>query len=225
MRILPRPPKAVVFDMDGLILDTEILYRQSVISAATQSGLPIGPSIYEGMLGQPWINIALLLKEHYGEDFDADAFRVVWLEHFDKLLEHQLDLKTGVIELLDKLDALGLPRAVCTSSGHHQVRHHLGQLGILDRFHHVIAQGDYPHGKPAPDPYLKAAERLGLEPADCMALEDSYNGIRSASGAGMMAVMVPDLLPATDEMRALAVHVAEDLHEVCLLVEQSRLTA
>jgi HAD superfamily hydrolase (TIGR01509 family) len=211
--------------MDGLILDTEILYRQSVISAATQSGLAIGPSIYEGMLGQPWINIARLLRDHYGEDFDADAFRVVWLEHFDLLIEHQLKLKAGVIELLDLLDGLNMPRAVCTSSGHHQVRHHLGTLGILDRFHHIIAHGDYPHGKPAPDPYLKAAERLGLEPQDCMALEDSYNGIRSAAGAGMMAVMVPDMLPATDEMRALAVHVAEDLHEVCLLVEQRASTA
>lgn len=212
---LPRAPKAVIFDMDGLLLDTEVLYRQSVISAAVHHDLPIGPSIYEGMLGRPWHSIAELLREHYGADFDADGFRQVWLAHFDLLTETELRLKAGVSELLDVLDELGLPRAVCTSSEHFQVKHHLGTLGVLDRFHHVIAQGDYPRGKPHPEPYLAAAERIGVDPADCLALEDSFNGIRSAASAGMMAVMVPDLLQPTQEIRALCAQVAESLIHCC----------
>lgn len=215
MSMLPRPPKAVIFDMDGLLLDTEILYRQSIIAAAQDAGLPIGPSIYEGMLGRPWVSIAELLRDHYGQDFQADLFRAAWLAHFDRLTETELRLKPGVVALLDLLDEHGLPRAVCTSSAHFQVEHHLGALGILDRFHHIVAHGDYPRGKPAPDPYLAAAERLGIAPSDCLALEDSYNGIRSAASAGMMAVMVPDMLSPTDEIRALCAVVAESLDHCC----------
>lgn len=217
---LPRPPKAVIFDMDGLLLDTEVLYRQSIISAAAHHDLPIGPSIYEGMLGRPWNSIADLLREHYGTDFNVDGFRQVWLDHFDLLTETNLRLKAGVTELLDVLDELELPRAVCTSSAHFQVKHHLGTLGVLERFHHVVAQGDYPRGKPHPEPYLAAAARIGVEPADCLALEDSFNGIRSAASAGMMAVMVPDLLEPTTEIRALCTEIADSLLHCCAFFEQ-----
>lgn len=213
--MLPRPPKAVIFDMDGLILDSEILYRKSVISAGEHNGLLVGASVYEGMLGQPWPNIARLLRDHYGDDFDADAFRVTWLEHFDQLMALELNLKAGVLALLDVLDQYNIPRAICTSSNHSQVQHHLADFGILPRFHHIIAQGDYAHGKPAPDPYLTAAAKLGVHPKDCLALEDSHNGIRSAASAGMMAVMVPDLLPPSVEIRAMATLVIDDLHQCC----------
>jgi HAD superfamily hydrolase (TIGR01509 family) len=213
--MLPRTPKAVIFDMDGLILDSEILYRKSVISAGEHNGLLVGASVYEGMLGQPWPNIARLLKDHYGDDFDADAFRVTWLEHFDQLMALELNLKAGVLALLDVLDHHGIPRAICTSSNHSQVQHHLADFGILPRFHHIIAQGDYANGKPAPDPYLTAAAKLGVAPQDCLALEDSHNGIRSAATAGMMVVMVPDLLPPSDEIRAMATLIIDDLHQCC----------
>ncbi|MCY1664414.1 HAD family hydrolase [Rhizobium sp. SL86] len=213
--MLPRPPKAVIFDMDGLLLDTEILHRQSIISAAGSLNLPIGPSIYEGMLGRPWVSIAELLREHYGQDFDADGFRQIWLDHFHELAETRLEMKSGAAALLDILDALELPRALCTSSAHFQVEHHLGKLDLKQRFTHIVAHGDYPRGKPHPDPYLEAARRLGIAPADCLALEDSFNGIRSAASAGMMAVMVPDMLAPTDEIRALCATVAESLHDCC----------
>jgi HAD superfamily hydrolase (TIGR01509 family) len=213
--MLPRPPKAVIFDMDGLILDSEILYRKSVISAGEHAGLLVEASVYEGMLGQPWPNIALLLKQHYGDDFDAEAFRVIWSEHFDQLMAVELNLKAGVLALLDTLDLHDVPRAICTSSNHHQVQHHLADFGILPRFHHIVAQGDYANGKPAPDPYLVAAARLGVAPQDCLALEDSHNGMRSAASAGTMAVMVPDLLAPSDEIRALATLIIDDLHACC----------
>lgn len=210
---LPRPPRAVIFDMDGLLLDTEIHYRASVISAARERSLPIDERVYEGMMGQPWAGISALFKRSWGDDFDADGFRVLWLEHFHALLEKDLRLKAGVVELLDLLDALDLPRAIATSSAHHQVEHHLAGFDLHRRFDAVVAQGDYRRGKPAPDPYLVAAERLGVAPEDCLALEDSHNGIRSAHAAGMMAVMVPDLLAPTEEIEALCAHVAQDLTE------------
>ena len=215
---LPRTPKAVIFDMDGLILDTEVHYRASIISAADERGLPIDARVYEGMLGQPWAGISQLFKQTWGDQFDSDGFRLLWLEHFHARLQTELKLKTGVVELLDLLDTLGLPRAITTSSAHYQVEHHLAGFDLLRRFDTVIAQGDYVRGKPAPDPYLLAAERLGVMPADCLALEDSHNGIRSAHAAGMMAVMVPDLLGPTEEIMTLCAHVARDLIECMRLL-------
>jgi beta-phosphoglucomutase-like phosphatase (HAD superfamily) len=102
------------------------------------------------------------------------------------------------------------------------VQSHLSAHDLVQRFHAVIALGDYADSKPAPDPFLKAAERLGVDARDCLALEDSYNGIRSASAAGMMAVMVPDMLQPTDEVRSLCARVVDSLHDVRNLILSSR---
>jgi HAD superfamily hydrolase (TIGR01509 family) len=137
-----------------------------------------------------------------------------WTEHFWVLAETRLGLKPGAVELLDTLDELGLPRAIATSSMHRTVQHHLTAHGLAERFHAIVGHGDYAEGKPAPDPFLKAADRLGVDPRLCLALEDSHNGVRSACAAGMMTVMVPDLLPATEDIRGLCVAVVTDLHGV-----------
>jgi HAD superfamily hydrolase (TIGR01509 family) len=123
-----------------------------------------------------------------------------------------------VLELLDTLDQLRLPRAVATSSSRQTAERHLIASNLSNRFDAIVGRGDYTAGKPAPDPFLKAAELLGVEPRQCLALEDSYNGIRSASSAGMMTVMVPDLLEPTDDIRVLCTLVAADLHEVSRLL-------
>lgn len=128
-------------------------------------------------------------------------------------------LKPGVVELLDRLDRLGLPRAIATSSARPNVARNLDRFGLAHRFDAILAAGDYAHGKPHPAPYLAAALALRVAPSDCLALEDSHNGVRSAAAAGMMTIMVPDLLEATDEIAALAIHVAQDLHEVERLLD------
>ncbi|MGH6909946.1 MAG: HAD family hydrolase, partial [Phenylobacterium sp.] len=152
--------------------------------------------------------------EHYGSGFDPESFRIEATRRFHVIADAEICLKAGVVEILDELDVLGLPRAVATSSMHPTVQHHLGQHDLLGRFHALVAQGDYARGKPAPDPFLTAAERLGVDPADCLALEDSHNGVRAAYAAGMMTIMVPDLLDPTEEMHGLCVRIARDLHEV-----------
>jgi HAD superfamily hydrolase (TIGR01509 family) len=214
---LPRPPAAVVFDMDGLIFDTETLYREAIFAAAAEGGHGMTPDLFRAMLGNPWPRNRALLLEAFGAGFAVEAFRDEWVRHFAALTHDRQFLKPGVLTLLGRLDALGLPRAIATSSSHDTARHHLAAHGLQGRFDHVVAQGDYPRGKPDPDPYLLAAERLGVVPARCLALEDSHNGIRSAAAAGMMVVMVPDLLEATAEIAALCVGVAPDLHAVARL--------
>jgi len=211
---LPRTVKAVVFDMDGLLVDTERLYTDSLVAVALRDRLHLPQPVILRMIGHTWAGSSEVLRAHFGAAFDTEAFRVSVVEHFYETAQAGIDLKAGVLELLDHLDAVGLPRAIATSSRQADVAHHMGAHGLLERFHTVVAQGDYVRGKPYPDPYLKAAERLGVAPGDCLALEDSHNGVRAAHAAGMMTIMVPDMLDPTEEMHDLWVRIAADLHEV-----------
>ena len=208
---LPRKPAAVVFDMDGLIFDTEALYQEAMLAVAGPAGVIVTTSLFLNMVGRPWTVNRRFLLDHFGADFAVDAFGAAWWEQFAHMAPTRLALKPGVLDLLDILDAMRLPRAIATSSQLHGVHHHLGMFDLACRFDTIVAHGDTARGKPDPDPYLLAAERLGVEPGLCLALEDSYNGVRSASSAGMMTIMVPDLLPPTDEIRGLCVFVATDL--------------
>ncbi|MDT8266978.1 HAD family phosphatase, partial [Roseomonas sp. DSM 102946] len=167
------PPAAVIFDMDGLLFDSEALYREALFSAGVETGLPVSEALYRQMVGNPWPTIWRLLLDLYGSEDSVAALRAAWTRDFESLAATRLALKTGVVEILDALDRLGLPRAIATSSQHHKVEHHLGMHGLAGRFHAVVAQGDYAAGKPAPDPFLRAAERLGVAPELCLALEDS----------------------------------------------------
>jgi HAD superfamily hydrolase (TIGR01509 family) len=211
---LPRQARAVIFDMDGLIFNTETLYRDAVVAAAVDAGHDLPLPFYLSTIGMSIEATRMAFGERYGKEFDFDGFWTAASTQYEGILKMQLSLKAGVIELLDFLDGTGLPRAIATSSRHEDVRRNLGAQGLRDRFQTIIARGDYVRGKPHPDPFLRAAERLGVEPEFCVALEDSYNGVRAASGAGMMTIMVPDLLPPTSEMRELCVCIVQDLHEV-----------
>jgi HAD superfamily hydrolase (TIGR01509 family) len=215
---LPRSPAAVVFDLDGLLFDTEKLYGEAILSAAMELGCEMSLDVFHSIVGTPWQQNRCTLLEHYGETFPADALRETWYRHFNLLIATNVPLKPGVIELLDCLDDLRLPRAIATSNSHQTVRHHLSAHDLGARFHGIVAHGDYAASKPAPDPFLRAAELLEVDPRHCLALEDSLNGIRSASAAGMMAVMVPDILEPTSEIRGLCTLIVRDLHEVRDLV-------
>jgi HAD superfamily hydrolase (TIGR01509 family) len=200
--------------MDGLLFDTETLYQEAILLAAAEGGHEVALSFFTQTVGLPWAQCRALLLSHFGKTFAVDEFQAAWVRHFWVIAETRLTLKPGALELLDTLDQFRLPRAIATSSSRRTVERHLTAHNLMGRFEEIVGHGDYERGKPAPDPFLKAAERLGVEPHLCLALEDSHNGIRSASSAGMMTVMVPDLLEPTDEIRALCIFVAPDLHDV-----------
>jgi HAD superfamily hydrolase (TIGR01509 family) len=217
---LPRKAQAVVFDMDGLLFDTEAIYRDAAIAVAREAGYQLPLDFYLATIGLPGETTRARFVELLGTTFDFDGFWTASKERFQEATIAQLYLKAGVVELLDILDELQLPRAIATSSRHEDARHHLDTHGLHDRFHAIVAHGDYVQGKPEPDPFLKAADLLGVDPAHCLALEDSHNGVRAASRAGMMTVMVPDLLLPNTEMEDLCVCVARDLHQVCSLIRE-----
>ena len=219
---LPRRVDAVVFDMDGLLFDTEILYEKAALDAAASLDVPMTSEFFRSTIGTPWPATRARMLEVYGPDLAIDELHAASRRIFLELLETAKLLKPGVVELVELLERHGLPRAIATSSSRPTVERHLRQHGLIDRFHCIVAHGDYAKHKPDPEPFLKAAAGLSVAPQHCLALEDSHQGVRAASSAGMMTIMVPDLLPATDEIAALCLHVAPDLHEVHRLIRESR---
>jgi HAD superfamily hydrolase (TIGR01509 family) len=219
---LPRTVNAVIFDMDGLLVDTEAVVYRAMQRAAEGIGGEMPFETFQRMVGLQHAASDLILIEHFGQDFDLDAWSRVVSGHFQEELAAGIALKAGVAEILDFLDAAGLPRAIATSSSLVAVRQSLGPHSLVERFDALITRDVQTRGKPHPEPFLKAAEALAVAPADCLALEDSHNGVRSASSAGMMTVMVPDMLDPTEEMQTLCVRIARDLHEVRELLEAQR---
>jgi HAD superfamily hydrolase (TIGR01509 family) len=219
--VFPRPIHAVVFDMDGLLVDTEVLIRDLMFAAAEARGARLPNEVFMRMVGLPSAASDAVARAHFGPHFPLEA----WLDEVSAgaraACEAGVALKVGVVELLDHLDAADIPRAVATSSSHGAVQRTLGPNGVLPRFHAIVAAGDYARGKPSPDPFLTAADRLGVSPERCLALEDSHNGVRAAHAAGMMTVMVPDLLAPTDEMREKCVAIAESLRHVRDLIDRT----
>lgn len=215
-----RPIEAVIFDMDGLLLDTESLAMDALVSAGKALGYDMSHEFCYKMIGAPADQCRALVDTTYGAGFPIEEYFATQEKHLREMVDSGLlRLKAGVQELFDALDEWGLKRAIATSSSRVRTDHHLALVGITDRVSHIVTRDDVARGKPFPDPYLKAASLLGVEPAACLALEDSYNGVRAAHAAGIRVIMIPDLLPPTAEMHEKALHVAEDLHEIRKMLE------
>lgn len=211
---LPRRVEALVFDMDGLLIDSEVLVRAAVMKAAAALGHEYPHELYGRTMGRADQDYIEIVRDHFGPGFPMERFLAEGTAEITRAFEAGVCLKQGVVELLDDLDRRGLPYALATSSPRASAERHLSDHGLWDRFAAVVARDDVDRHKPDPAPFLKAAALLGTAPAACLALEDSHNGVRAAHAAGMMTVMVPDLLGPTEEMRGLCIHILESLHEV-----------
>jgi HAD superfamily hydrolase (TIGR01509 family) len=206
-------PRAVIFDMDGLLLDSEPLYRITWQTAAAELGCLIDDDFYSRFVGRGTDEAELLLVEHFGDALPLDEFRVRWKRDFDERLSRApLPHKPGAIALLDRVDARGIPKALATSTPRTLATRCLG--GLVSRFS-VFAFGDeVEHSKPAPDLFLLAASRLSVAPDDCLVIEDSEAGVRAAYAAAMAVIMVPDLVEPSPEIAAMAIRVCRSLDHV-----------
>jgi HAD superfamily hydrolase (TIGR01509 family) len=214
MTAFPSPVEAVIFDMDGLLLDTESVYRAAMVAAALGMGYDFPDDFCRSMVGTAEAEIRLILQRRFGADFPITGlFKACELE-MGRRLEAGVPVKAGAAELIEELAARKLPMAVATSTVRRIAEQHLKRASLRDRFAAVCTREDVTRGKPHPDLFLAAAEKLGTPAERCLVLEDSYPGVRAAHASGAMTIMVPDLLPATDELRALCVAVARDLHDV-----------
>lgn len=207
--------KAVIFDMDGLLLDTEKLLVKYWVQAANEMGFPMTRehALYLRSLHRSYA--VPYLKEQFGEEFDYIKVRSRRMELMrDYFAQNPLELKKGAVELLDYLKSQGIRSAVCTATDYERAKNYLSQVGIFGRFDKIICAAMVQRGKPSPEIYLYAAEQLGLSPSECMALEDSPNGVKSASEAGCVTVMVPDLTQPDSELNAMIYAKADSLYDV-----------
>jgi HAD superfamily hydrolase (TIGR01509 family) len=211
---------AVLLDMDGTLLDTEKVYLESTIAALNSLGYTDGvTALCHGMVGIPGPECERLLRAHFGADFPFEEIDRLFTANCGEVFAAGLPLKPGAVDLLDAIDAAGVPKAIVTSSSRQTAGRHLGLAGIGDRFDAIVTRDDVSRTKPHPDLYLLAAERFQLSPQACVAVEDSNPGVAAAHAAGMITLMVPDIVPPSDETRGRCVAVLPDLHAVVDLLQ------
>lgn len=210
-----RDCRAVVFDMDGLIFDSERLVLICWEKLADKYHLKGMHEVMLRCIGTTKAKTREIVLDHYGQDFPYEAYCVETSAMFHETSERDgLPVKRGVRELLNYLQEQDIPTALASSTRLAVVTQELQQAGLYKYFRVVVGGDQLKRSKPEPDIYLMACERLGVPPEGAYAIEDSYNGIRSAYSAGMKPIMVPDLLPPTEEMRKKSVFVAENLLQV-----------
>lgn len=194
--------KAVLFDMDGTLIDTEKHYRRFWPMAMAEFGYQMTDEQVLSMrsLGRPFAPARL--KEWFGEDLDYYAIRARRTEIMEECLDKEgIQLKPGAVEILEELRRRGIPAAVATATPPERTEKYLNLTGIRSYFSQIISATQVKEGKPSPDIYLYACEQLGLAPEECMAVEDAPNGILAAYRAGLRVVMVPDQTKPTEEDR------------------------
>ena len=207
--------QAVVFDMDGVIFDTERLVIEFWKEVAKKHNIPNIEHTCIHCLGTNRVRTLEIFLENYGADFPFDPYRAEVTELFNTHYKGvPLPTKPGIRELLSYLQEQDIKVGLASSTAQHLVRDEIGTAGLLPYFQTLVCGDMVEHSKPAPDIFLKACEILNADPTKSIAIEDSFNGIRSAHCAGMTPIMVPDQVQPTDEIRTLAFHVMPSLLDV-----------
>ncbi|MGF1683248.1 HAD family phosphatase [Photobacterium makurazakiensis] len=206
--------KAVLFDMDGLIFDTEGLYKLSWQYAANEQDLVLTNADYQSFIGVQDAECERRIVSKFGDALDIERFIQVRDAMFKAEQENGIAYKAGFDMLFLHLKQLQLKCALVTSSGLAQVKHHFAGSDYLAQFDVVITSEDVSNGKPAPDCYQMASEQLGIEPDNCLVLEDSNNGMRAGLDAGCHAIMIPDLLLPADDVAERATAILTGLSDV-----------
>ncbi|MGM9631198.1 HAD family hydrolase [Butyricicoccus sp.] len=194
--------KGAIFDMDGLLFDTERIYREVWSSPAPGFVPEVHPAVAEAVCGTSGEHLQAIL-EHYYPGVDAPGYICWVLDRVADRLRYEVPKMPGCDEILSYLHANGVKLAVASSSRLNLIRRNLKNACIEHYFDAVISGDELESSKPAPDIFLIAAEQLGLAPEDCYVFEDGYNGIRAGAAAGCTTIMIPNLSEPTDEIRAL----------------------
>ena len=212
--------KGVISDMDGVMLDSEKLYVRFWCEAARSFGYPMEKKHALGIRSLARVFAVKKLQGWFGTEFDYDSVRNKRIELMDKYVaENGIEAKSGAKELLIWLKQNGYKTALATATPVDRASLYLKQVGLLEFFDVICSAREVKRGKPEPDIYLLAAKRLGLAPGECMALEDSQNGVRSAFAAGCKTVLVPDLDNPENELKGCLYAVADNLPAVKKLLK------
>lgn len=205
----------VIFDMDGTMFDTERMWATFWEPALAALGLPYREGLAEAARGTAGVTTRNVVRQFYGPDCDAEAIVDSLHRVADEVFfSAPVPKKPGLDALLAWLKARHIPMAVASSSREAMIRHNLDVWGLTQDFTAIVSGQHVAHSKPDPEIFLLTAQKLDVEPSRCLVLEDSYNGVRAGAAGGFVTVMVPDLLPADDEMRGLYTMECTSLNEV-----------
>lgn len=207
--------KTIVFDMDGVLFDTERICQDSWMAVADKRGLPEMEKIFPRCIGRNAAGSRRIVLEAYGEDFDYDSFRAeasAWF--WDYIQKNGLPVMPGAERLLEWLKENGWTVGLASSTRRSTVMDHLERSGFQKYFSVVVTGDMVEYSKPRPDIYLLACRELGVQPEQAYAVEDSPNGIRSAAAAGMRPLLVPDMIQPDEEIQRLSWRMFSNLEEV-----------
>ena len=206
--------QAVIFDMDGLMFDNERMWDRFWAPCCEKMGLPLPPpSFYAEGRGTSGDALRRNIANYYPQIDPQTLLEEVWA-YSAVQFRKGVPVKPGLPELLAELERRGVPRIVASSSPRDMILTNLDTTGTRRYFDDVVCGYDVSRSKPAPDIFLEAARRLGVQPEHCVVLEDSFNGVRAGRAAGAQTVMVPDMAQPTPEIAALCTHICRDLFEV-----------
>lgn len=212
--------QGVIFDMDGVLVDSERLYLRFWREACALYGFTMSEEQGLSLRSNSAETAIPKFRAWFGEGADYAAIRDTRRELMARYIdENGVALKEGAAELVHYLKARGIKIALATASPVKRARHYLEPHGLFDQFDAVVSGTSVAHSKPAPDIYLKAATELGLPPAQCIAVEDSPTGIAAAHAAGCFTVMIPDLTPPDDETRRLTKCILNRLTDITHLIQ------
>lgn len=213
--------KGVIFDMDGVLVDSEKLYLRFWIEACAEFGFELSTERALSLRSNSPEAAIPKFAAWFGESADylqiRELRRKLMAQHID---EHGVELKTGAAKLIAYLKQKGIKIALATASPEKRARYYLEPHGIFDKFDAVICGGAVAHGKPAPDIYICAAQALDLPCESCLAVEDSPDGICSAHGAGCVTVMIPDLTEPEEEILPMICHKCNSLDNIRDIIKQ-----
>lgn len=206
--------KAVIFDLDGLVLDSETTYVAAWRHAAAEMGYTLDDTLGKSLSGLHSAGVEQRLQDHFGSEFNIEPFRRLSGEFWISLVEQQgIPVKKGFFTVLSLIESLSLPFCLATNSLRPYAMRCLDLAGLQQVFKQVITRDDVEYGKPAPDLFIAAATALGMATRDCLVLEDSPVGVAAAFAAGSPCVYVPSVYPVDDLAAANAVAVLDDLEQ------------
>lgn len=214
--------RGVIFDMDGVLFDTERIFQQTWHELAEEHQIQLGSGFVREISGSTGRHMHQILETHYRIS-DGAALAEECRRRMKEKLSAHVPVKAGAVELLRYLRENHIRTAIASSSAPEQIESNLNVAGIHSLFDEIVSGTEVAHGKPAPDIFLRAAERIGCRPEECLVLEDSENGVKAGHAAGCMTIMVPDLMEASPEILPYCFQVCENLLQVQELLKAQEL--
>ena len=215
--------KLIIFDMDGLMFDTEAIGFRAYEEVGKEWGLSTSFDIYETLIGVDKRDTCERYRQLYGADMDAELFYRQVGDRIQEIMDREgIPMKPGLLPLLDAIEEADIPKIIASSTGQDGIRSYLKRCGLDERFKDTISSDQVKRGKPHPDIFLAACRKMGTEPEEALVLEDSPAGICAAHSGNIPVIAIPDLKEIPEEIREMCVMVGETLEDVIPFVKANR---